>query len=266
MNLEFGRIALFALFALIPVAGIAAGLRVPALRSRMPILVGVFAGLIPIFSMYVPKRWLSGETGMSPRLDQWLIVVASFALLLGIVNVVQNSSRKIARRDKGWPFSLVLLIGLVTTSALGVWGWGSGEGIGFRPDGSSTPFNWVYLRFFQPLQSTIFSLLAFFMASAAFRAFRARNIEATILLIAGGLVMAGRVPLLELLAAPIPPLHAAAASASQALGRLAEWIMSWPNGAAQSGIIIGAALGAASMALRVILGIERGYLGLGKGE
>lgn len=261
MNLEFGRVALAVLLALIPIVGIALGMKVPALRSRMPILVGVFAGLIPIFSMYVPKHWLAGETGMSPRLDQWLIIVASFALPLGVVNVIQNGSRRIARRDKGWPFSLVLLTGFTVTAVFGIYGAVSGRGIG-----SGTPFGWVYQSFFQPLQSTIFALLAFFMASAAFRAFRARNVEATILLIAGGLVMAGRVPLLEFLFGWFPPLQATAASASQALGRMAEWIMSWPNGAAQSGIIIGAALGAASMALRVILGIERGYLGLGKGE
>ena len=266
MNLEFGRVALALLLALIPVIGIFLGMRSPALRSRMPILVGIFAGLIPIFSMYVPKRWLAGEGGMSPRLDQWLIIVAAFALPLGVVNVVQNSSRKISRRDKGWPYALVLLIGFTVTALFGIQGAITGDGIGMRADGSNTPFNWVYQSFFQPLQSTIFALLAFFMASAAFRAFRARNVEATILLIAGGLVMAGRVPLLEFLFGWAPPLHASAASASQALGRLAEWIMNWPNGAAQSGIIIGAALGAASMALRVILGIERGYLGLGKGE
>jgi hypothetical protein len=266
VNLEFGRVTLVILFAAIPVAGIFLGLNAPALRSRIPILVGVFAGLIPIFSMYVPKRWLSAETGMSPRLDQWLIILAGFALLLGIVNVIQNSSRKVSRRDKGWPYALVLLIGLFATGFFAIQGYWTGEGIGLRPDGSSTSFNWIYSRFFQPLQSTIFSLLAFYMASAAFRAFRARNVEATILLIAGGLVMAGRVPLLEFLAMPFPPLHAAAAGASHSLGGLAEWIMKGPNGAAQSGIIIGAALGAASMAIRVILGIERGYLGLGKGE
>jgi hypothetical protein len=266
VNLEFGRVALVFLFALVPIAGIFLGLRAPSLRSRIPILIGVFAGLIPIFSLYVPKRFLSGNTGMSPRLDQWLIILAGFALLLGIVNVVQNNSRKISRREKGWFFAVVLLIGLFVTSAFGIWGWWTHAGIGFLPDGSPTPFKWVEDRFFQPLQSTIFSLLAFFMASAAFRAFRARNTEATILLIAAGLVMAGRVPLLEFLAAPIPPLHAAASQASQFLGRGAEWIMDNPNGAAQSGIIIGAALGAASMAIRVILGIERGYLGLGGGE
>jgi hypothetical protein len=266
MNLEFGKVALVVLFAIVPIVGIALGMRAPALRSKMPLIVAFFAGVTPIVSLYVPKRFLSGDTGMSPRLDQWLIIVAGFALLLGITNVIQNSTKKITRRAPGWPYAAVLLGGLYLMSAFAIYGWATGEGIGLRPDGSSTPFNWVSDSIFQPLQSTIFALLAFFIASAAFRAFRARNTEATILLVAAGIVMSGRVPLLELLAVPFPPLHAAAAGASQFLGRATEWIMDIPNGAAQSGIIIGAALGAGSMAIRVILGIERGYLGLGKSD
>lgn len=266
MNLEFGRVALVLCFLVLPILGIALGMRSPAMRSRIPLITAFIAGIIPILSLYIPKDFLSGETGMSPRLDQWLIIVAGFALLLGIVNVIQNNTRKIQRRETGWFFAAVLLTGLLVTGGFGIGGAISGQGIGIAPDGSTTPFKWMEDRIFQPLQSTIFSLLAFFMASAAFRAFRARNTEATILLIAAALVMMGRVPLLEFLAAPFPALQPGAASASQALGRLTEWIMDTPNGAAQSGIIIGAALGAASMAIRVILGIERGYLGLGAGE
>ena len=266
MNLEFGRVTLAVLFALVPIVGIALGMRAPALRSKLPLIVAFFAGLIPIFSMYIPKKFLSGETGMSPRLDQWLIIVAGFALLLGITNVVSNSYRKISRRDKGWPYAVVLLTGLFVMGGFGIYAATSGQGTGYLPNGTPTPFRWVEATVFQPLQSTIFALLAFFMASAAFRAFRARNTEATILLIAGAIVMSGRVPLIEFLAAPFPALQPAAAEASQFMGRATEWIMDIPNGAAQSGILIGAALGAASMAIRVILGIERGYLGLGKGE
>ncbi len=266
MSFDFGRVVLVLLFALAPIVGIALGLGAPALRARGPLFVAFFAGLIPIVALYVPKKFVAGETGMSPRLDQWLIIVYAFALLLGVVNVIQNGTRRVARRETGWFFSLVLLSGLLVTGGIGIWGAISGEGITTRPDGSITPFQWISDNMFQPLQSTIFALLAFFMASAAFRAFRARNLEATILLIAGILVMAGRVPLLEFLAVPFPSLQPAAAAASQGLGKLTEWIMNTPNGAAQSGIIIGAALGAASMAIRVILGIERGYLGLGGGE
>ena len=118
MNFDFGRVALVLVLAVVPIIGIALGMRAPALRSRIPILIGIFAGLIPIFSLYIPKQFLSGPTGMSPRLDQWLIILAGFALLLGIVNVVQNNSRKISRREKGWFFAAVLLIGLLVTREL----------------------------------------------------------------------------------------------------------------------------------------------------
>ena len=267
LDLSFGKVALFVCFGLLPIAGFLLGLRAPSIRRQGPIILAFLAGIIPILSIYIPKRFLAHpEMGMSPRLDQYLIIVAGFALPLGIVNVIQNSSRKAIRRETGWPFAVVLLVGLFLMGSFGIYGAWTGEGIGFRADGTSTPFKWMEENCFKPLQSTIFALLAFFMASAAFRAFRARNAEATILLVAGVLVMMGRVPLLEFLATPFPPLMPAAAAGSQWLGKLTEWIMDVPNSAAQSGIIIGAALGAAAMAIRVILGIERSYLGLGKGE
>jgi hypothetical protein len=102
-----------------------------------------------------------------------------------------------------------------------------------------------------PLQSTMFALLSFYVASAAYRAFRARNFEATILLIAAIIVMMGRIPFGDMVT-------------GGRMTPLSEWIMSIPNAAAQRGIIIGAALGAASMSIRIILGIERTYLGTGK--
>jgi len=48
-------------------------------------------------------------------------------------------------------------------------------------------------------------------------------------------------------------------------GDIAQWlntyVMNGINMAVQRGIIIGAALGAASMSLRIMLGIERTYMG-----
>lgn len=220
-------------------------------KVRLPIFLTFLAGLIPIVAFFFkdeatlikqPSNWL----------EQDMVIVSGFALLLGVVNVVQSNVRKIERREKGWPYGAVLLLGMAFMGVFGAAGAlrvGGLPGIGNYPDGGLTPFAWGSLYMFTPLQSTMFALLAFYIASAAFRAFRVRNLEATILLLAAVLVMLGRIPIGE-------PL----------LGGLTEWMMQVPNGAAQRGIIIGAALGAASLSLRVILGIERSYLGLEKSE
>jgi len=114
--------------------------------------------------------------------------------------------------------------------------------------------NFMFRRFFDfvmmPILATIFSLLAFFIASAAYRAFRARNVLASLLLIAALIVMLRFNPFLS----PIFGDYAA---------RTSNWLMNVPNLAAQRAIVMGVGLGIVATALKVILGIERGYMGRG---
>ncbi|KAB2906805.1 MAG: hypothetical protein F9K40_06100 [Kofleriaceae bacterium] len=100
---------------------------------------------------------------------------------------------------------------------------------------------------FDPCNSTMFALLAFFVASAAFRAFRARNAEAALLLLAAILVMLGRAPL--------------GRSISDVFPDFAQWLIDIPNNAGRRAIMMGAAIGAIATGLRVIVGIERSHLG-----
>jgi hypothetical protein len=108
------------------------------------------------------------------------------------------------------------------------------------------PFDFIFRHVFTPLQSTMFALLAFFVASAAYRAFRARTREATLLLLAASIVMLGRVPLGE--------------GIWSGLGDIANWLLDVPNMAGQRAIMIGAALGAVSAGLRILFGLERSQL------
>jgi hypothetical protein len=100
------------------------------------------------------------------------------------------------------------------------------------------------------LHATMFSLLAFFVASAAYRSFRARNVMASLLLIAALIVMSRFNPYLE-------PLF------GEKINRLSNWLMNVPNLAAQRAVIMGIGLGMVATALKVVLGIERNYMGRG---
>ncbi|MFC1849915.1 hypothetical protein ACFL27_06870 [candidate division CSSED10-310 bacterium] len=211
------------------------------MTKQVAIFIAFVAGLLPIIGFFVPLRFVREK--LVATLDEWLIIVAAFALVLGVNSVIKVNILKISRRQKGWINSIIYLLALFSMAILGIT-----MGIGERPDGSVTPFSWMFRAMVDPMTSTMFSLLAFFIASAAFRAFRARTIEASLLLVAAIIVMLGRIDL----------------GVSLKIPEITEWIMNTPNMAAQRGIIIGAALGGASMALRVILGIERPYIGQGE--
>ena len=102
----------------------------------------------------------------------------------------------------------------------------------------------------------MYSLLAFFVASASYRAFRAKNKEATILLIAAFIILLGRTPFGMYLTAWIPGQFDILQ-----IPNMAIWIMNSPNLAGQRAILIGIGLGVVSMSMRIILGVERTYLG-----
>lgn len=111
------------------------------------------------------------------------------------------------------------------------------------------PITWMFNHILVPMQATMFSLLAFFIASAAYRAFRARTPEATVLLVTAIVMMLGRVPIGEMIWSKFP--------------EFTEWILTTPNMVMMRGIIIGVGLGMIATALRIIFGIERTYMGGG---
>ncbi len=239
-------------------------------KRQLPILFAFVAGLIPILSSVFtsPDDFL--QVQLTDRLERWMIIIAGFAILLGVVNVFQVNLKKIEKRQKGWPYGLVLLLCLTGTAIVGLNQAFQRIDVGTlwtvtTEFGSESYFEWVQRAMFRPLQATMFSLLAFYVASAAFRAFRVRNVEASILLGAAMIVMLGVNPYGIKLFGWVPSMGPIPGG-QEFMPWLTNWLMTIPNTAAQRGIIIGAALGAASMSLRVLLGIERSYLGIRRGE
>jgi purine-cytosine permease-like protein len=110
-----------------------------------------------------------------------------------------------------------------------------------------SPFMWVFENVQAPMQSTVFALLAFFVASASYRGFRARSVPAAILLGAALIILISRSALGGWLASWLP--------------EVADWMRNNPAMSARRAILIGIGLGSLTTSLRVILGIERTWLG-----
>jgi hypothetical protein len=126
-----------------------------------------------------------------------------------------------------------------------------------------TIFEWMFKNIQVPMQATMFSLLAFFIASAAYRAFRARTLEATLMLVTAVVVMLARVPIGSFLWQSIMP-DAVLQWRDNLPEDLASWILNVPSMAARRGIILGISLGAIATSIKIILGIERSYMGAGE--
>lgn len=116
-------------------------------------------------------------------------------------------------------------------------------------------FWWTYEYVFQPITSMMFALLAFYVASAAYRAFRAKNLEATLLLGTAFIILLGRTYAGVLLTGWLPK------TSPFRLENLAVYLMNVFNSAGNRAIMIGIALGIASTSLKILLGIDRSHVG-----
>jgi hypothetical protein len=202
----------------------------------------MISGVVFAAQYYVPHP---ASEQLLTSATKWLQIVGGFALVLGVTSLFHQHAAKIRRKEEGWGYSLVLYAGMLGTIAVGLWANGK-ESL----EGAATAFGWVYSYMLVPLQGTMFAILAFFIASAAYRSFRARSREAAVLLIAAVIVMMGRVPLGEYLI----PLS----------GDVSQWILNVLNASVRRAILIGVSLGAVALSFKIIFGVERSYLGGGK--
>ena len=217
------------------------------MKREVPLFLTAGIGLFMILSFFVPHQVVSVPADF---LQACAIIVVAFGYVLGGANVLRVNFDGVYKRQPGWPFKIVLVVALIATVVIGAVD-GCREHGGFLNQGTNS--KWVYDYLFSPMSATMFSLLAFFIASAAFRAFRIRTLEAGLLAAAALIVMLGRVPVGDYITHALPWKGAQ-------LSVLQQWIMDNPQNAAKRAILMGAAMGVMATGLRVILGIERSYL------
>lgn len=221
------------------------------MKRQVPLLITFFVGTLLILSVFIPPLETLGE-----NFTLFFDIIAVFAFFLGGGNLVKVHFTKLKRQKADWGFSVVTLGAFFFMLFIGLFKIGNTGGIAADVTAAGSWFQETFNYVINPLQSTMYALLAFFVASASYRAFRAKNREATILLVAAFIILLGRTPFGMILTGWIPESF----SILQ-IPNLAIWIMNSANLAGQRAIIIGIGLGVVAMSLRLILGVERTYLG-----
>lgn len=171
------------------------------------------------------------------EITNWGIVLSGFAILLGAGNMITYQSRFIIRKTPGkWWYAIICLFSMVLFAIVGLL---------YTPN--SSEYQWLYSNLYAPPNMVIWALPVFWLISASFRTFRARNLESLILLLSGVITLIGFAPIGEAISSDLP--------------KLADWIILIPTTGVNRGIIAGAGIGTFSMALRILLGRERGHIG-----
>ena len=213
------------------------------MRRQVPLALCFVFGVVMVLIEFSPHPY---SKSLYNEVINWSLIISPFALVLGVATLVQTHWIRIRRRAEYWQYSFVVLIGMIVMVAIG---------IPFGP--SHKAFKWLFMNIQVPMDATMFSLLAFFIASASYRAFRARTLEATLLLVAALIVMIGNAPIGDFIWNKIMPFG------DNLPSTVRQWILENPNLSSRRGVILGVSLGVISQSIRIILGIERSYLGGG---
>jgi hypothetical protein len=215
------------------------------MRREIPLLITGFVGAIYIVTFFIPALQFVETVS-----TDWILIIQAFAIWLGALNLLKISILKASSAKKERLYALIVILAFLATTIVGFAPLVRGDR-DYLADASL--FKWFYDSMYIPLNATMFALLAFFVASASYRAFRARNREATLLLVAACILMLGRVPLGDMITGFLPD--------GWGLAAWADVIMNYFQLAGQRAIMIGIALGIVSTSLRLVLGIERSHIG-----
>ena len=263
------------------------------IKRQLAIILMILIGFVTLAGHFINNDSL--REFVDKDATQWYMIIAGFAAFLGCLNLFQLHLRKVAYKKDNWQYSILTLLGFFIMIVFGFFINGSDAELGPHLKSTESYFYWIYDYIYLPLASTMFALLAFFVASASYRAFRIRNFEASLLLFAGVLVMIGAVPFgllipdwffaflfLFTIFAFLAPLFKDKKQfyivlASSAFFLLAlvlildfsflnaksimAWIIAYPTVAGKKAIMIGIALGIVATSLRIIFGRDKSFLG-----
>ena len=266
------------------------------MKRQLAYFLVIFIGFITLFGHFINYSPLNNF--IDNDATQWFDIISGFAAFLGVINLLQLHLNKISNKKNDWRYSVITLFGFLVMIIFGFLYNGSDVAMGPHLKNEGSAFYWMFQNIYLPLGATMFALLAFFVASASYRAFKIRNFEASLLLVSGVFLMIGRVPVgqlipwwmsveiyvllifaliavkfnerrqmlvslfISMIFVPLIILYFNLTDlALFKITDLQEWIMDVPATAGSRAIMIGIALGTIAQSYRIITGREKSILG-----
>lgn len=232
----------------------------PRVKRYIIISCTFLAGLFTVVEYVWPthKMMIDGSMADGNFLSPYLGPVNDFsnyiwiwALGLGILSLAFVHARRLFGGHPGWHNSLAFFFAFFAMTVACLASWGGKH--------STVPLFKTYDLLFNGLlinlDSAMFALLAFYIASAAYRAFRVRTLEAVLLMFSALIVMLGFISFGVWLTSGIP---VASTWTFFRMENLSSWILNWINAPVSRGVLIGVAIGGVAVAMRLWLSLERG--------
>jgi len=199
------------------------------LRSReIVVIILAFCGLAVLADYFVRIPVL--RTAVD-ELKVWAVLIAAFATGVGFFGYARRTIIKTRAREPGWP---VLIYGVILAIVMSYFG------IFYGVEG--TGYSWLFNYVLQSVRTATVALGTPFIFSAALRAFRARNLDAVLFLIAGVLLMLYNAPIGEVIWSGFPVVG--------------QWILDVPQTSVNRALMILTGLGLAAYGIRYIVGFE----------
>jgi len=197
-------------------------------------------------------------------------IIQGFLLGVGFYSLVRIHLTKVKRKQENWGFSIVLLTCFVLMAGFGLRDWQIRT---FMDDTGALNVrdNWTFVNYaqdflfeglYQQMDSAMFSMIAFFILSAAYRAFRVRSVEATVMMASALILMLNLMGALTF--AQGSAINELAGNTNNLfllnfkINTFADWLRSTMQIPAIRAIDFGVGLGALAMGLRLWLGLEKG--------
>jgi hypothetical protein len=233
-------------------------------RRRLMVALTFIGGLFYLLEFVLPPGSRLGflpapadparDNALSPfisTIGNITLVVGAFAFGLGLLNLATLHGRNVLGQRAGWHNSLAFFIAMALMLFSGL----------FKGETGSVNrlYRVLFEGLYQPLGASVFSVLAFFITTAAYRAFRIRSGEATLMMAAAFVVMMAQVPVGMFLTNWLPETGWAS---NLRIEQTSNWLMTVLNMAALRAVAFGIGIGGLAMSLRVWLSLERGtYFG-----